>query len=117
MAIKRGRTVSAAEKPIYTHLTGLFHQGRVHAFWAVERDDWRIQMTAGHPVAFDLTLDDVKAILRRIDPEGCTWDTRSATKTGKAALLDLSRRLLAALTSGESDERLILEATALISAA
>lgn len=116
MALRKGRAVSVAEKPIYTHLTDLFHQGTVHAFWAIEKDDWRIQMDRGHPVAFDLTLNDVKGILRRIDPDNCTWDAKLG-KTGKAALLDLSRRLLVALTAGDCDERLVIEATALISAA
>jgi hypothetical protein len=116
MALRKGRTVSVAEKPIYQHCTSLFHEGVIHSFHAIEKDDWQIQMDKDRPAASDLTLNDVKGILRRIDPDNCTWDTKPA-KTGKAALLDLSRRLLTALTTGECDERLVIEATALISAA
>lgn len=115
-AMKKGRAVSAAERPIYDHCTDLFHEGRIHAFWAFGKDDWAIQSRADLPV-MGCTLSDVKAALRTLDPENCVWDTKPAAKTGKAALLDLSRRLLTALTSGDCDERLVIEAIALISAA
>lgn len=116
MAMKKGRAVSATEKPLYEHLTHLFHQGAIHAFWAYDKNDWAIQSRSDLPV-MGCTLDDVKGVLRALNPEGCTWDTTINSRTGKAALLDLSRRLLTALTTGDCDERLVTEATALISAA
>lgn len=114
-ALKKGRAVSVAEKPIYEHCTRLFHEGRLDTFHAFEKDAWRIKIRT-RPESPIMTFAEVKSALRNIDPDGCTWDTK-ATKTGKPALLDLSRRLLRALTTGECDERLVLEATALINAA
>lgn len=116
MALRKGRAVSAAEKPIYEHCTRLFHQGTLDSFHAFEKDDWQIKIIA-RPTSPSMTLNEVKAALRNLDPDGCTWDTKTTGKTNKAALLNLSKRLLDALTTGDCDERLIIEATALISAA
>lgn len=115
MAARKGRNVSAAEKPVYEQCTRLFLDGEIHAFWAYEKNEWAIQRDADHPPT-TMTLGETKAVLLTVDPDGCTWD-KPTTRTGKAALLALSRRLLDALTTGDCDERLIIEANNLIGAA
>lgn len=112
--MKKGRSVSVAERPVYEHCTTLFHEGRIRAFWAYEKNDWEFEFPDGTRSA-PMTLADVKAYLARIDsdraPAVKDW------KPGKPVFVGLTRRLVDALCNGDVNEALIAEAHAALDAA